>query len=617
MSTATRTNQPDSAGPASPPVAPSADDAMGACLLARIVIIDDEPLNAGDLEVFLRSLGYQQVAQVGPGADLLDALRGEHPDLILLDLALRMPSAFDLLEAINGDRLLRHVPVFALAAQDHRAGRLQALGLGAADHLVKPIDGEDLRLRLRNTLATKLHHDRLATTDSLTGLPNRESALQRLDWAMKFALRHNRPGAVLQVGIDRFKHINEALGPALGDELLRVVGQRLLASLRGTDMVMLDSTADQVAQLSRGDGDEFTVLLPALEREDHASVVARRIVESIATPFQLGGHEVFVTCHIGIAVFQGERLDKDEVLRHAKLAMQHARIDGDATSTGIRFYSQELNGRAVNRLTVERELHHALERNELVLHFQPKVDLRTGRIAGAEALVRWQHPRRGLLAPGAFIEVAEDCGLIVPLGNWVLCEALRQLASWRSAGLPSLSMAVNVSSLQLKRPDLERTVAEALASSGVEGSELCLELTESVIMEGGEHVIGRLHAIKALGVRLALDDFGTGYSSLSYLRRLPIDQLKIDRSFIVECHTLDSTATTITRAIIAMARGMALTVVAEGIETREQLAFVRANGCDEFQGYLFSKPVAAEQFEALMRLQAIPPSADPAWASGP
>jgi diguanylate cyclase (GGDEF)-like protein len=405
---------------------------------------------------------------------------------------------------------------------------------------------------------------------------------------------------VLQVGLDRFRQINDTLGPAMGDELLRAVGLRLATCLRDSDVVTRDTTADIAAQVARGDGDEFTVLLPAMARSDHASAVATRIVDAMADPFMLIGHELFVTCQVGIAVFPTDTLDRDTILRHAKLAMRHARAAGEAAGSGFRFYSQDLHGRTSNRLTLERELHHALERDELVLHYQPKVDLASGRICGAEALVRWQHPQRGLLGPGAFIEVAEESGLIVPLGDWVLHEALRQAAAWRELGVPPFAVAVNVSSVQLRRPRMDHTVHDALAKAGLDGTSLCLELTESAIMETGVNVTSALHAIKELGVRLALDDFGTGYSSLSYLRRFPIDELKIDRSFIVECHAGNNSAAIITQAIITMAHAMRLSVVAEGVETEQQREFLRDNACDQYQGYLFSRPVPALALQALI-----------------
>ena len=603
-----------------PPTLALANDAQVRAS-ARIVILDHEPLNSIELEEFLLSLGYKRVVSITPGADTLEALREERPDLVLLELSLREPTAFDVLGWMRTDRRLRHVPVVAMTAQDDRPNRLRALNLGATDYLIKPIDPADLELRLRNTLSTKVHHDRLAYTDGLTGLPNREASLHRLEWALKFARRHNTAGAVLQIGLDRFKQINEALGPAVGDELLRAVAQRLVACLRDTDVVTRDIDDEAAGQVARGDGDEFTVLLPAMARSDQASVVAMRIVDAMVDPFMLCGHEIFVSCKIGIALFPGDTMDRDMVLRQAKLAMRHGRAEGESAGSEFRFHSKELNAWSAGRLALERELHHALEREELVLHYQPKVDMATGRIRGAEALVRWQHPQRGLLGPGAFIEMAEESGLIVPLGDWVLREALRQVAVWRRQGLPPFVVAVNVSSLQLRRPHLDRTVRDALAGAGLDGASLCLELTESAIMETGVDVTSALHTIKELGVKLSLDDFGTGYSSLSYLRRFPIDELKIDRSFVVECHAGNNSATIITQAIIAMAHGLRLSVVAEGVETVQQRDFLHASGCDLYQGYLFSRPVPANEFEALILAPAATAapglSSTPACASAP
>jgi diguanylate cyclase (GGDEF)-like protein len=500
---------------------------------------------------------------------------------------------------MQADRMLRHVPVIVLTAQDDQASRLRALELGAADFLVKPIDATELDLRLRNTLASKAYRDQLAHTDHLTGLPNRESLLWRLDWALKHALRHGTVGAVLQLGLDRFKQVNDALGPAVGDELLHAVSQRLVAGLRDSDMVAHARAPRATAMLSRGSGDEFTLLLPAVERVEDAAVVAQRMIERMAAPFAVAGHELFVSCRVGMAVFPGDSTDKDTVLKHAGVAMRYARHAGHMASSGFQFYSDQLNAQSLHRLSVERELHHALERDEFRLHYQAQVDVATGRICGAEALVRWQHPERGLLGPGEFIAVAEDAGLIGRLGNWVLREALRQLAQWRRGGLALPKMAVNVSSLQLQRAELCDDVRQALRDTGVHASGLCLELTESAIIDSGPLVTGTLESIKRLGVRLALDDFGTGYSSLTYLRRFPLDELKIDRSFVNDCDS-EGNNSAITAAIIAMAHRLGLRVVAEGVETPQQLEFIRANGADAFQGYLFARPVSAAEFGAML-----------------
>jgi diguanylate cyclase len=574
------------------------ENAAGVPAVANIVIVDDEPLNTNALSDFLRGAGYQRVTGLGQGLSV-QALRDEQPDLVLLELGLTQTSAFDVLGWMQADRVLCHVPVVALSAHDDLASRKRALELGAADCIVKPVDAGELDLRLRNLLAAKAHRDQLAHTDHLTGLPNRESLQWRLDWALKHALRHGSVGAVLQFGLDRFKQINDALGPAIGDELLHSVSQRLVGGLRDSDMVARAPGGRPNAVLSRGSGDEFTVLLPVIERAEDAAVVAQRMIERLAEPFAVAGHELFVSCRVGVAVFPVDSADKDTVLKHAGVAMRHARQGGHGASGGFQFFSEKLNAQSLHRLGLERELHHALDRNELRLHYQAQVDLVNGRLCGAEALVRWQHPQRGLIGPGEFIEVAETTGLIVRIGHWVLREALRQVAAWRRSGLALPQVAVNVSSLQLQRPALFDDVHDALRHAGVDAPGLCLELTESAIIESGPQVTDMLKAIKQLGVHLALDDFGTGYSSLTHLRRFPIDELKIDRSFISDCDN-DAGNSTLTAAIIAMAQRLGLRIVAEGVETPGQLEFVRANGANAFQGYLYSRPLPADEFAALL-----------------
>jgi EAL domain-containing protein (putative c-di-GMP-specific phosphodiesterase class I) len=300
-----------------------------------------------------------------------------------------------------------------------------------------------------------------------------------------------------------------------------------------------------------------------------------------------------------VAVFPADSADKDTVLKQAGVAMRHAQQAGRGGSGGLQFYSQQLNAESLHRLGLERELHRALERQEFTLHYQPQVGITSGRLCGAEALVRWLHPQRGLLAPAHFITVAEEAGLIGVLGDWVLRESLRQWAAWRREGLVLQQMAVNVSSLQLQNPGLCADVQEALRAAGAEASTLCLELTESAIIGSGPQVGETLAALKALGVKLALDDFGTGYSSLTYLRRFPIDEIKIDRSFVTDCDS-DGHNAAITAAIIAMAHGLGLRVVAEGVETPRQLAVLRTHGADAFQGYLYARPLPAAEFAALL-----------------
>ncbi|MCU0924086.1 MAG: EAL domain-containing protein [Burkholderiaceae bacterium] len=560
---------------------PAADFSL-APAQAGIVVLDDEPLNSAALVEFLHGAGYRRVSSLSGPAVTTHALREELPDLVLLELGSSQPDAFELMRLMHADSLLRRVPVIVLTAQHDRASRLRALELGAADFLVKPVDAAELDLRLRNTLAAKAYRDQLAHTDTLTGLPNRESLLWRLDWALRQSRRHGTVGVVMQIGLDRFRQVNDALGPAVGDELLLAVSQRLVAGLRDSDTVARAQVALGSTLLSRGIGDEFTVLLPVVERAQDAAVVARRLIERMSTLFEVAGQELFVSCRVGMAVFPGDGTDGNTVLRHAGVAMRHARSVGPMTSAGYRFYGEELNAKSLHHLRLERELHHALERGEFRLYYQAQVDVASGRLCGAEALVRWQHPQRGLVGPGEFISVAEEAGLIARLGDWVLREALRQLAAWRHEGLLLPQVAV-----------------------------------KSAIIDSGPQVTETLNRIKQLGVQLSLDDFGTGFSSLTHLRRFPLDEIKVDRSFVTECDS-DRNNSAITAAIIAMAHRLGLRVVAEGVETPRQLEFLRAHGADAFQGFLYAQPLPAAEFAALLAPgpRSVPAGVAPACLQG-
>ncbi len=568
---------------------------------AGIVVIDDQSPEASLLADFLRGAGYRRVATLSGCAFTVQALEEARPDLVLLDLGMTRADAFEVLRCMQADRVLRHVPVIVLAAQDELASRLHAFEVGAADFLVKPLDAGEFARRLRNALAAKAYRGQVTHTDPLTGLPNRESLLLLLDEALERALQCGTVGAVMQFGLDRFDQLGDALGPAVSDELLQAVSQRLLAGLRDSGVAGQASASSATAVLTRGSGDEFTVLLPVLEGADGAAVVAGRMIERMAAPFAVGGYEVFVSCRVGTAVFPRDSADKDMLLKQAGLARHCAGNVGRMSSRGFKFYTDELNAQSLQRLGVERELHHALERDEFRVYYQAKVDVASECLCGAEALVRWQHPWRGLLDPGEFIAVAEDAGLIVRLGEWVLREAMRQTAAWQRSGLSIPQVAVNVSSQQLQRAELYDEVREALGAAGLGGSALCLELTESAIIDSGAQVTGTLEAIKRLGVQLSLDDFGTGYSSLTYLRRFPIDEIKIDRSFVSDCDSnADSSA--IAAAIISMAHALGLRVVAEGVETAEQLEVMRDSRADALQGYLFARPLSADDFGALLAM---------------
>jgi len=433
--------------------------------------------------------------------------------------------------------------------------------------------------------------ERRAEHDGLTGLPNRTLYGDRLARALAHARRNALVVAVMVVDLDRFKEVNDSLGHAAGDELLRHAAQRLRSCVRDEDTV------------ARLGGDEFAVLLPHGSGVDGAVRVARRILDAFAVPVELGGAPVVVTPSIGISVFPDDGVDPDELLEDADAAMYRAKERGRNT---FEIFSPALRREANERLALEAALRRGLEREEFVLHYQPKVDIRTGRVTGAEALLRWQHPERGLVFPDFFIPLAEETGLIADLGQFVIAAACEQLQAWRAAVLPPLTVAVNVSARQL-REGLAEYVSRALRLANLDGASLELELTESAALESLELTVAQLEELRALGVTCSIDDFGTGYCGLSYLNRLPVDGLKIDRSFITELATGSDTIVT---AVIALGHSLGLKVIAEGVETADQLAYLADRGCDEMQGYLFSKPVPADEFAALVVARARDGAAD-------
>ena len=437
----------------------------------------------------------------------------------------------------------------------------------------------------------------LAYYDSLTGLANRVLFKDRLSNALSYAERHHQHLATLFIDLDRFKIINDTLGHTVGDRLLTHVAERLSESVRQSDSVSRHADNEPTHALARLGGDEFTILLTALPQPEDAGRVARRILESLAHPFSIEGHEIFISASIGISIFPSDGSTVEALLKNADTAMYHAKEQG---RNNCQYYSSGLNAAAAERLDLENELRRALEREEFVVFYQPKLNIHSRRILGAEALVRWKHPKRGLVPPGVFLNAAIDTGLIRSMDEWVLREACRQVKAWEKAGLPAISISANVSNSLFHGRTLPTTVADALRDSGLNPAQLELELTESIAMRDVEASVTMLEGLRTMGVRLSIDDFGTGYSSLSYLQRFPLSRLKIDQSFVRDLLTNENNVK-ITRAIIAMAHSLNLSVLAEGVETEGQLAKLREEGCDEVQGYLFSRPVCAEDFEKLLK----------------
>lgn len=437
----------------------------------------------------------------------------------------------------------------------------------------------------------------LAYYDGLTGLPNRQLFLEHFNQALFAAQRDDSKVALLYLDLDRFKRINDTLGHSAGDKLLKAISICLADSIRSSDIVAKACLPGKPGvTLSRLGGDEFTILLTRLDEEEHAGRVAQRILDLLSQPVRVAGQEVYISGSIGITLFPSDGEDVDVLLRNADVAMYHAKESG---RNSFQYFSEQMNQRTMEKLGIETDLKKALERDELLLYYQPQIDLLTGKVAGMEALARWQHPRLGMVPPAMFIPIAEEAGLIIDIGQWVLHEACRQAVQWQQAGFAPLRMGVNISSLQFKQQSLASLVHQVLQKTGFAARYLELELTESAIMQNVSQVNDTLIELKELGVNLSVDDFGTGYSSMSYLKRLPLDTLKIDRSFVMDI-TTDANDAAIIKAIIALAKSLGLKTIAEGVETAEQLAFLQEQRCDEIQGYFISRPLPGPEIERFL-----------------
>jgi len=436
--------------------------------------------------------------------------------------------------------------------------------------------------RTERVMAQQMIHS--AEHDFLTGLPNRSLLIDRIGQSIALAQRHGKQIAVLCLDVDGFKHVNDSLGHTVGDRLLQSLAGRLVDCVNTIDTV------------SRQGGDEFAVLLSEIDHADDAAVMSRSLMDAVEMATLIGLHDLHVTASIGVSIYPGDGMDAETLIKNADTAMYQAKENG---RQNYQFFKPAMYDRAVERQAIEEHLRRALERQEFTLQYQPKISVRTGIVTGAEALIRWTHPTRGVVPPARFIPVAEACGLIMPIGAWVLREACTQAQAWRDAGLPMVTMAVNVSAMQFRNQNFLHDLYAILRETGLDPKYLELELTESALMQRPELTASILSTLRNKGVRVAVDDFGTGYSSLSYLHMFPLDALKIDQSFVQQITSIPD-ETTIVRAIISMGQSLNLRVIAEGVETQDQLDFLTAHQCDEAQGYYFSKPVSSEEFATLL-----------------
>lgn len=556
----------------------------------RILLVDDDEddfVITRDLLSEMRALPVE-LDWVPTFGEALKIIRGNCHDIYLFDYRLGEQTGLDMLsEALKCGCT---APMILLTGQGDHGVDIEAMKAGASDYLVKgKLDASMLERSIRYAIERKRSEEQIkcmAYFDSLTNLPNRKLFNDRLSQTLAYCDRHSKLAALMFLDLDHFKRINDTLGHAAGDKLLQEVASRLSACTRRLDTVA--RVDDTVARLG---GDEFTIILSEIRNDHDAVVVAQRIVSAFSKPVLLGDYEHFVTVSIGITVYPDDGKTIEILTRNADAAMYHAKSQG---RNNYQFYRQSMNDKAAEKLRLENDLHRALEQQEFVLYYQPIMDIKTGNILGMEALLRWNHPERGLVPPMEFIPQTEENGLIIPIGEWVINTACAQGKAWQAAGMAPVRIAVNLSARQFNKGNLPEIVARALRNTGLDPQYLELEVTESIVMHNVDAAIATLNELKALGLRLSMDDFGTGYSSFGSLRCFPIDTLKIDRSFVKEMQSKEDDAAII-RAILAVAKNMQLAVVAEGVENEAQLELLHAYGCEKAQGFLLSPPVPPEK----------------------
>lgn len=580
----------------------------------RLLVVDDAPDNIHQLVDMLED-EYRMVAACN-GSQALEIINGlSPPDMVLLDILMPEMDGYEVCRRIKANPKSNRIPVIFVSVVDATADKVKGFAVGAADYITKPFEIDEARARVRTHLELarlrRLLEDVIAQRtamlqmseekyhvlvhrDPLTGLPNRVLFAELLARVIAQAEHEQHEFAVLLLDLDHFTTINESLGYSLGDQLLLQVSHRLQRLLHENDA------------LARLSADEYGIIAVRGEKLLGIDLVAQRLIDELAAPFLLGDRSVYVSASVGIALYPADGTTVEALQSSANAALHQAKQQGRGM---LRFFSPELTERARQRLTLEADLRNALNKQELCLHYQPQVDLHSGAVVGLEALVRWSHPVRGMVAPGEFIPLAEESGLVVPLGDWVLREACRQIRVWTIAGISPRQVAVNVSAVQLSRGNLVESVKQALAEAQVRPEQLELEITESFVMADRDRARKTVAELRALGVSLSIDDFGTGYSSLAYLQQLDVHKLKIDMSFVRDMTTNQGNAAIVT-AIIALGHSLGLEIIAEGVETKAQADQLRARSCDVMQGYLISRPLSAESVTRFLAetVQSIPQS---------
>ncbi len=564
----------------------------------KILVIEDEPIIRKNLLTLLRAEGFETISSDN-GSSGVKLAQNQQPDLIICDIIIPQLDGYGVLKTLQQHPVTAAIPFIFLSSKADWSDWRMGMRLGADDYLIKPVKREELldaiATRLQKRLyQTKCHHlelkkvqaqlDYLLRYDQVTNLPNRLLLEERFNQLLIQRQGRYRRLPVLSLTFDQLNHINNTLGPVSGDLLLQAVAKRLLGRV---------GPLDTVANLGI---DQFVILLATTINQTEIGLMAETLIDALSLPFNIGEYEIVLTPKIGIACFGRDALDLNTLITHANRARENA---GQKGQKAYEFYIASIGDKSQQALWLELQLRQALQKDELQVHYQPKVNLKTREIEGAEALIRWYHPELGAISPAKFIPLAEKTGLIVPLGEWVLRKACTQAKLWQTQGLSPVQIAVNLSGHQFNQPNLSDSILAILEETELEARYLQLELTESTLMKNPDHAIATLKQLKSRGIQISIDDFGTGYSSLSYLRLFPFDVLKIDRSFVCQL-TEDVKNEAITTAILQMAHSLKLKVVAEGVETASQLKFLRGHKCDEIQGYWFSPPLSAPTFTELL-----------------
>ena len=559
---------------------------------AKVMMVDDEPLMTELIQAHLEDDGYSNFVVCNQPLQALELLRREKPDVLLLDLMMPGLSGFEVLATMRADRELRFTPVIVLTAATGADSKLRALQLGATDFLSKPVDASELVLRLRNTLAFQQYRDRLAHFDQVTGLPNEKSFEASVELMLERMPLSTGQLALFSINVPQCRQLRESLDRASADSLAIAMAERLSRVAAAAQAGSVQGRAQhRGARVARLGEQHFALVADGLADADAIEATAKLILSTLAEPLWLGLYEVVATPTLGIAVAPGDGRSASALRQSADLAATHALSQGQAH---YGFASPELNSKSHRRLTLGAQLRGAAQRGELRLHYQPKVDIATGRIGGVEALVRWRHPEHGLLPPMQFIPLAEELGVLPAIGDWVLDRACRDAVAWTSATGHALKVAVNVAKPQFDAGNLCSVVRQALFDSGLPAQRLIIEITESMLMDNVDQALGLMRELRAIGVTLSIDDFGTGYSSLSYLKKFPTNELKIDRSFVIDLPG-ESADVALVRAVIDLGHSLGMSVIAEGVETTAQLECLTQLGCDSFQGFLHSKPMEADK----------------------